>query len=400
MRRREFIALMGASVAWPFTAEAQLKVHRVALVFTTAPVAEMAGPEPVNPYARVFVRALRALGYVEGQNLILYRRSAEGQFSRYHDIIAELIQLKTEVIQTGFPAVHRAEAASITVPIVSLFNFDPVEEGLVSSLARPGGNITGFTLSAGPEIDGKRIALLKEILPGAARIAYLGTNEDWEGPSGKIVRAAAQVLGLTVVLAAHTPTEYADAFNLLGRVSVDALFVSAGLYQIANRRLIVDFARQSRLPDTHAYREAVELGALMSYGADGLDLIRRSAGYVDKILKGTKPADLPIEQPTKYELVINLKTADVCFAGEERKWRGLAAMSQFDPKRASLWLSISAAFKWPDAYSITSSARASSEGGTVRPSAFAVLRLMTRSNLVGCWIGRSAGFAPLRIWAT
>jgi putative ABC transport system substrate-binding protein len=311
MTRREFIALLGASVAWPVAAEAQLKVHRVALVFTTAPVAEMAGPDPVNPYARVFVRALRALGYVEGQNLILYRRSAEGQLSRYGDIIAELIQLKTEVIQTAsFPAALWPQAASITVPIVSVFSFDPVEEGLASSLARPGGNITGLTLSAGPEIDGKRIALLKEILPGAARVAYLGTNEDWEGPSGKIVRAAAQVLGLTVVLAAHTPTEYADAFNLLGRVSVDALFVSSGLYQIANRRLIVDFARQSRLPDTHAFPDAVELGALMSYGADSRDLVRRSAGYVDKILKGTKPADLPIEQPTKFELLINLKTAN------------------------------------------------------------------------------------------
>jgi putative tryptophan/tyrosine transport system substrate-binding protein len=140
-----------------------------------------------------------------------------------------------------------------------------------------------FAVSAvTPEIDGKRIALLKEILPGAARVAYLGTNEDWEGPSGKIVRAAAQVLGLTVVLAAHTPTEYADAFNLLGRVSVDALFVSPGLYQIANRRLIVDFARQSRLPDTYAFREAVELGALMSYGADFamLAAMRRASSLI------------------------------------------------------------------------------------------------------------------------
>jgi putative ABC transport system substrate-binding protein len=309
MRRREFIALTGASVTWPFAAEAQLKVHRIALVVSTAPVAEMAGPEPVNPYVRAFVRALRALGYVEGQNLILYRRSAEGQFSRYGAIIAELIQLKTEVIVGNLPAVQ-AQAASITVPIVELFNTDPVEEGLTTNLARPSGNITGVTFSAGPEINGKRIALLKEILPGAARVAYLGTNEDWEGPSGKIVRAAAQALGLTVVLAAHTPTEYADAFNLLGRVPVDALFVSNGPYQVANRRLIVDFARQSRLPDTYSFREAVELGALMSYGADLLDVFRRSAGYVDKILKGTKPADLPIEQPTKFELVINLKTAN------------------------------------------------------------------------------------------
>ena len=143
MRRREFIkAAIGSVASWPLAtraAEAELKVHRVALVFTTAPVAEMAGPEPVNPYARVFVRALRALGYVEGENLILYRRSAEGQFSRYHDIIAELIQLKTEVIQTGFPAVHRAQAASITVPIVSLFNFDPWRKGSsAASLAQAG----------------------------------------------------------------------------------------------------------------------------------------------------------------------------------------------------------------------------------------------------------------------
>jgi putative tryptophan/tyrosine transport system substrate-binding protein len=135
------------------------------------------------------------------------------------------------------------------------------------------------------------------------------TNEDWGDPWGKTVRAAAQMAGLTVVLAAHTPTEYADAFTLLGRVLVDALLVSRGPYQFTNRRLIVDFARQSRLPDIHAYREAVEIGALMSYGPDVSDLFRRSAAYVDKILKGAKPADLPIEQPTKFTLVINLKTA-------------------------------------------------------------------------------------------
>src|SRR6516165_2037852 len=135
MRRREFIkTALGSVASWPLAtgaAEAELKVHRVALVFTTVPVAEMAGPDPVNPYPRVFVRALRALGYVEGQNLILYRRSAEGQFSRYGDIFAELIQLKPEVIVGNFPASHWAQVASITVPIVALFNFDPVEEGLV-----------------------------------------------------------------------------------------------------------------------------------------------------------------------------------------------------------------------------------------------------------------------------
>jgi putative ABC transport system substrate-binding protein len=311
MKRRDFIKLLGgATVTWPLAAVAQSsKVHRVALVFTTAPVAAMTGPEPVNSVARAFLHGLRAFGYVEGQNLILERRSAEGQFSRYDDIIAELVRLKTDIIVTSaFPMVQPVRSASITVPIVTVFLRDPVEGGLAKSLARPAGNITGLTIVA-PEIDSKRVELLRETLPGATRVAFLGTNEDWEGPSGQSVRAAAQVVGLTVILAEHTPTEYADAFTLLGRVPVDALFVSSSPHQYANGRLIVDFARQRRLPDTHANREAVQLGALMSYGPNIPDLFRRSAAYVDKILKGAKPADLPIEQPTKFELVINLKTA-------------------------------------------------------------------------------------------
>jgi putative ABC transport system substrate-binding protein len=312
MKRRDFIRLLGgATVMLPLRAEAQTsKVHRVALVFMPSPAAEMAGPEPVNPNARAFLHGLRALGYVEGQNLILERRVAEEPFPRYGDIITELVRLKTDVIVTSYiPLVERAKAASITVPIVTFFKTDPVEERLANSLARPGGNITGLTVSVDPEIDGKRIELLKETLPGATRVAYLGTNEDWEGPWGKSVRAAAQGVGLTMVLAAHTPTKYTDAFALLGRVRVDALFVSLSPYTFINRRLIVDFARRSRLPDSRTNREAVELGALMCYGANIPDLFRRSSAYVDKILKGAKPADLPIEQPTKFELVINLKTA-------------------------------------------------------------------------------------------
>ena len=246
---------------------------------------------------------------MQGQNLILERRVVEGPFPRYRDILTELAQLKTEVIVTSsIPLIEQANAAQITVPIVTV-NDNLVEQRLANSLARPGGNVTGLTFSVGPEIEGKRIELLKKALPVATRVASLGTNEDWEGPSGKSVRAAAQVLGLTMVFAARTPTEYTDAFTLLGRVRVDALFVSPSPYQFINRRLIVEFARQSRLPDTHAHREAAALGALMSYGANIPDLFRRSAAYVDKILKGAKPADLPIEQPTKFELAVNLKTA-------------------------------------------------------------------------------------------
>jgi putative ABC transport system substrate-binding protein len=198
-----------------------------------------------------------------------------------------------------------------TVPIVMATSTDPVGAGLIKSLPRPGGNITGLSWYVGPEIDAKRLELLKEMLPGASRIAFLGMKgeEDWDAPWGKSVRAAAQVLGLTVVLAEHTPNDYAGAFRQISRDRPDALFVSPHSPSFAHRRLIVDFATRSRLPSTHAYREAVELGGLMSYGVNGVDLFRRAAGYVDRILKGTKPADLPVEQPTKFELVINLKTA-------------------------------------------------------------------------------------------
>ncbi|MBI3456913.1 MAG: ABC transporter substrate-binding protein [Candidatus Rokubacteria bacterium] len=257
------------------------------------------------------MHGLRALGYVEGQNLILERRSAEGKFERYADIFAELVRLKVDVIVTvTTPMAQQARAVTTTVPIVMATSLDPVEAGLVRSLARPGGNITGLTSYVGPEIEGKRLELLKEMLPGASRVAYLGTKkEDWEGPWGTSVRAAAPVLGLTVVLAEHTPNDYAGAFNRIGRDRPDALFVWANAPSFARRGLIVDFATRSRLPSTYVFREAVELGGLMSYGVNAPDLYRRAASYVDKILKGAKPADLPVEQPTTFELVVNLKTA-------------------------------------------------------------------------------------------
>ncbi len=307
------VVLALSIVVAPLAAEAQVaKVHRVALVFTTSPVAEMDGPEPVNPVARAFVHALRALAYVEGQNLILERRSAEGKFERYADIFSGLVRLKVDVIVTvNTPMTQQAKAVTTIVPIVMAASTDPVGAGLIRSLARPGGNITGLTFAVGPEIEAKRLQLLKETLPGASRLAYLGMkgDEDWEAPWGESLRAAAQRLGLTVVLAEHTPNDFTSAFSRIGRDRPDALFVSANPSAFAHRRLIVDFATRSRLPSTHAFREAVELGGLMSYGVNVPDLWRRAAGYVDRILKGAKPADLPVEQPTKFELVVNLKAA-------------------------------------------------------------------------------------------
>jgi len=296
----------------PISTDAQQpgKVYRVGLIFTTSPVSEMAGPEPVHPLARVFLHTLRSLGYVEGQNLVFERRSAEGKFERFAEIVAELVRLKTDVIVTSStPTVQAAKQVTTTVPIVMAGVVSPVEAGLVASLARPGGNITGLTTNTGPEIEGKRLELLKDALPRISRVAYLRMKTDWEGPAGESVKAAAKALNVTLLHAEHTPNQYAGAFALIARQRPDALFVANSAPAYAHRRLIVEFAVKSRLPGTYGWREFVEAGGLMSYGVSLSDQFRRAAGYVDKILKGAKPADLPVEQPTKFELVINLKIA-------------------------------------------------------------------------------------------
>jgi len=288
------------------------KVYRVGVIATTSPVSELAGPEPVNPAVRAFVQGLRILGYVEGQNLILERRSAEGRFERFGAIVAELVRLKADVIVTaGDPMAKVAKGITITVPIVMPMSTNPVGEGLVQSVARPGGNITGLTTLVGPEIEAKRLELLKAMLPGVSRVAYLGSKEDndWESPWGQSVRTAAQALGVTLVLTEFLPHQYEDAFARISRAGAEAVFVSPGAVAYAGRALIADFASKVRLPSIFYYRESVELGGLMSYGANLADVWRRAASYVDKILNGAKPADLPVEQPTKFELVINLTTA-------------------------------------------------------------------------------------------
>jgi putative ABC transport system substrate-binding protein len=272
----------------------------------------MTGPEPVHPLVRAFVQGLRTLGHVEGQNLILERRSAEGQHERFGDIAAELVRLKVDVIVTfAHPAAQAAKAVTSTVPIVMAVSVDPAGAGLVQNLARPGGNITGLTVYVGPEIEAKRLELLRETLPGVSRVAYLGSKEDkdWESPWGKSVRMAAQGPGVTLVLAEFTPHQFTPAFTLISRARADALFVAASPATYNDRALIVDFAVRTRLPSIFANRESVEAGGLMSYGASNRDNFRRAASFVDKILKGAKPGDLPIEQPTTFELVLNAKTA-------------------------------------------------------------------------------------------
>jgi putative tryptophan/tyrosine transport system substrate-binding protein len=313
MKRREFIGLAGCAAAtWPLAARAQPagKVHRVGLIFAGTPLSELAGPDPISSSFRAFVQAMRDKGWVEGSNLILERRSAVGRPDRFGEIVAELVGLKVDVIVTaGSQMTLAAKRATNTVPIVMALASSPVEAGVVASLARPGGNVTGFTLDAGPEIEAKRLHMLKEAVPEATRVAFLGLKIDWETLGSKSACAAAVTLGITLVHAEHEPTGYADVFARIQRDRPHALFVPSNPPAFTHRQLLADFALEHRLPGMYPYRQNVEAGGLMSYGSNTTDLYRRAAGYVDKILKGTKPTDLAIEQPTKFEMVLNGKTA-------------------------------------------------------------------------------------------
>jgi len=313
MQRRELIALLGGAAAWPLAAGAQeaTTVHRVGWFFSSVPLTEMEGPDPIDPVGRALVRGLRDLGYIEGKNLVLERRSAEGKFERIDGIATELVSRKPDVIVTGggeFLA-RALQRVTKSVPIVSPSGYDPVGSGLVASLARPGGNVTGFVEYPGPEFEAKRLQLLKEAVPTAIRIAFLGMKDVWEGPAAQAVRDAAGMLGMTLIHVEHTPNHYVGAFAQMRRDRPDALYLAYHPSNYANRQLIADFGIEQRMPGIYPYRQVVLAGGLMCYGASQTDLWRRTAGLVDKILKGAKPADIPIERPTKLELVINLKTA-------------------------------------------------------------------------------------------
>jgi putative tryptophan/tyrosine transport system substrate-binding protein len=291
MKRRAFILGLGGMAGWPVAAQ-------------------MAGLEPVNLIVRLFLKAMREAGYNEGQNLILERRSAEGQYDRFSDIITELVARKVDVIVTinnDLTAV--AKSITTTVPIVMASSQDPVGNGLIASFARPGGNVTGITVHTGAEIDGKRLQILSEAVPKAKRIACLSTKPQWDSPAGQQVRDAAKTLGLNLFHAAHTPTAYDDAFQFIVHEKAEAVLVPQDAYVTPNRQQIAEFVVKNRLPGIFPIREIVDDGGLMSYGVNNLAQMRRAASLVDKILKGAKPADLPVEQPTKFEMLVNLRAA-------------------------------------------------------------------------------------------
>jgi putative tryptophan/tyrosine transport system substrate-binding protein len=259
---------------------------------------------------QAFLQGLRDLGYVEGKNIILEYRAPEEKSGRFTYLAPELVRLKVDVIVAeGAGAIRAAKNASATIPIVMAHVNDPIVLGLVASLAHPGGNITGNS-NLSPELSGKRVELLKEVLPRMSRLAVLAYRADSMRTSIKETEVAAQSLHLQVqLLEVKEPDEIESAFDAAKKQRADALVqIEAALFAPHQQR-IVDLATKARLPAVHNNRADVEAGGLMSYGPDRVDMNRRAASFVDKILKGAKPADLPVEQPRKFEFVVNLKTA-------------------------------------------------------------------------------------------
>ncbi|MBI4610419.1 MAG: ABC transporter substrate-binding protein [Candidatus Rokubacteria bacterium] len=258
-----------------------------------------------------FRQGLRDLGYVEGQSIAIESRSPLGRWERLPDLAEELVRLKVDVIVAASARTSRAaKQATGTIPIV-MMSGDPIADGLVSSLARPGGNVTGLS-TQGTDVVGKELELLKEAIPRLSRVAILwNPNNPFHATQVREAEAAARALGMQLQsVEARRPKDFDGAFSAMGKARVDALFVLAdGTVFLQHRAMIADLAARRRLPAMYARREHVEAGGLIAYGADRRELFRRLAVYVDKILKGAKPADLPVEQPTKFELIINLKTA-------------------------------------------------------------------------------------------
>ena len=306
MKRREFITLLGgAAAAWPLAARAQQSAKLPTIGFLGADP-----PAAMGQWVAAFVRRLRELGWIENRTVAIEYRWAEGRSERYAEIAAEFVRLKVDVIVTHSSGpVLAANQATSVIPIVFAVSGDPLGTGLVASLARPGGNVTGLSVQF-TDLAGKRLELLREVLPGLRRLAILANigNPGSALEMGE-VQATARTLGVErLTLEIRRAEDIAPAFETLkGRA--EALYVCSDPLVFTNRIRINTLALAARLPTMHGLREYVEAGGLMSYGANFPDLFRRVADYVDKILRGAKPADLPVEQPTKFDLVVNLITA-------------------------------------------------------------------------------------------
>ena len=311
MQRRTFLSLLGATAATPsLPLEAQqavkpTRIPRIGYVSTDLTAS------PHLPEA--FRQGLRDLGYVEGRNVTIEWRSAEGNLDRFPALAAELVALKVDIIvAANTRAALAAKQATTTLPIIFAGPADPVASGLVANLARPGGNVTGLS-SLGPELVGKDLELLKEAASAVSRVAVLW-HRDFDENTQQIILREAEVAGRRLGVQLHFvetgDREHFDtAFGEITAARVEALIVLPSVLFVSSRRPVVELAEQNRLTAVYPTRDFVDEGGLMSYGALWADIYRRAAGYVDKILKGAKPADLPVQRPTKFELVINLKTA-------------------------------------------------------------------------------------------
>jgi putative tryptophan/tyrosine transport system substrate-binding protein len=305
MNRRKAIALLGgASVAWPLVARAQQPAKPPTIGFLGAATASA-----WIPWTSAFVQRLRDLGWIEGRTVGIEYRWAEGRPERYAEIAAEFVRLKVDVILTTGAAVIAAKQATSVIPIVFALSADPVGGSIVAGLARPGGNVTGLSVESA-DTAGKHLELLREVVPALRRLAFMG-NVGYPAAVREMseVQAAAHALSLEVALSEIRRAEdIAPAFELFkGRV--DALYVGADPLVNTNRIRIITLALGARLPTIYDTREYVDSGGLLSYGPNNADQFRRAAEIVDKILRGAKPADIPVEQPTKFDLVINLTTA-------------------------------------------------------------------------------------------
>jgi putative ABC transport system substrate-binding protein len=303
VRRREFIALMGGAATWPLGAYAQQANRLPTIGFLGADASAF------SPWTAAFVARLGELGWIEGKTIAIEYRWSQGRSERYAEIAAEFVHLKVDVIVTVGSAVPIVRQATTVIPIVFAVGIDPVGSGLVASLAQPGGNVTGLSIQAN-ELAGKRLEFARELVPQLHRLAIMFNvgNAQPVLEMGE-TQAAARMLGLEVApLVIQRAEDIAPAFQGL-KTRADALYVAVDQLMVANRTSILTSALSARVPTIFSTRDFVKAGALMSYGPSYTERFRRAADYVDKILRGAKPGDLPVEQPTKFELVINLTTA-------------------------------------------------------------------------------------------
>jgi putative ABC transport system substrate-binding protein len=303
MRRRTFIAVLGAAAAWPAAARAQLaaRLPRLGVLLYSTP--------QEDPQARTLQQGLRDHGYMDGQNISIEYRFAEGKAERLPDLAADLVRLKPDVLfAIGGDVAPFVSKATQTIPIVFVMSADPLQLGLVATLARPGGNATGFTFLQ-DELASKRLELLKEVAPRISRVAFL-SNPDHPDNELRVAQGAATTLGVHLQpIEIRGPGDLDGALQAITKASIDALYVVASRQTVASLPRIVDFATKNELPLAGGWGAWAQAGGLLSYGPNVGEVVRNAATYVDKILKGSKPGDLPVQRPTRFELLVNLRSA-------------------------------------------------------------------------------------------